>query len=183
MDTVLEIRPVERANWQGFEQLFEERGGPKSCWCMVWRDYSRVDGNTDKAARKEGMRERIQGGEAVGLLAYLNGEPVAWCSVAPRKSFKASLSGNVEAKTDCTIWSLTCFFVKRSHRGQGLSASLIEAASQYARSHGARMLEAYPVAPDSPSYRFCGFVAQFERHGFRTIGSVGSRRHVVVMDL
>jgi GNAT superfamily N-acetyltransferase len=177
MDTSLCIRPVEPKLWLDFERLFEERGGPKNCWCMVWRDYGRSEDANDKDSRKAGMRARIVSGAPVGLLAYLDDEPVAWCSVAPRHSFKTSLDGKAAATT-ADSWSLTCLFVKRAHRGTGVSDRLIEAAIDYARSGGATRLEAYPVDPESPSYRFCGFVGQFDRHGFVDEGRVGTRRHL-----
>ena len=41
---------------------------------------------------------------------------------------------------------------------------------------------AYPVNPNSPSYRFGGFVPFFEREGFREVGRLGSRRHVMRLD-
>ncbi len=52
-------------------------------------------------------------------------------------------------------------------------------AAEYARSRGASVVEAYPVDPDSPSYRFMGFVPVFEQAGFREVGRVGARRHVM----
>ena len=44
---------------------------------------------------------------------------------------------------------------------------MLRAAIDYARKRGATALEAYPVDPDSPSYRFMGFVPAFERLGFK----------------
>jgi GNAT superfamily N-acetyltransferase len=178
----LRICPIEPQHWPDVEMLFEERGGPKNCWCMVWRDYARGQEDCDKSDRKAGMRERIAVGLAVGLLAYVDDVPVAWCSVAPRRSFKESLDGKVGGVNDHK-WSLTCMFVKRSSRSQGLSDRLIEHAIAYSRLQGATMLEAYPVAPDSPSYRFCGFLNQFDRHGFKAVGRVGSRRTIVALTL
>lgn len=177
-DDVLKILPVEPAMWAEFEELFEERGGPKSCWCMVWRDYARTSDVKDKTARKSGMRDRIVSGQKVGLMGFLGGEAIAWCSVAPRRSFKKSLD-RIAPPDDCDAWSLTCLFIKRAHRGKGLSAKLIEAAVHYAQSQGATTLDAYPVDAESPSYRFCGFKPQFDSRGFETVGAVGSRRYLV----
>ncbi len=173
----LEIRPVEPDMWPEFEQLFEARGGPKSCWCMVWRDFQRNATAKDQADRKRGMQDRIERGQKVGLMGFLGREPVAWCSVAPRPTFKASLDGLSQAEGS-EKWSLTCLFVKRAHRGKGLSGTLIDAAVDYARAQGASALDAYPVDPESPSYRFCGFVSQFDSRGFAAVGSVGTRRHL-----
>jgi hypothetical protein len=31
------VHEVDARRWPDFERLFESRGGPKACWCMVWR--------------------------------------------------------------------------------------------------------------------------------------------------
>ena len=41
------------------------------------------------------------------------------------------------------------------------------------------MIEGYPVAPDSPSYRFMGTRPVFRAAGFEEIGRVGKRRHAM----
>jgi GNAT superfamily N-acetyltransferase len=170
---------VDHARWTDFEQLFECRGGPKSCWCMVWRAHGAEAKDTKGPARKQAMKARIDSGIPVGLLGYLEGTPVAWCSIAPRTSYR-SLGGPVAPnEQNDDIWSLVCFFIKRELRDQGLSAKLIQAAVAHAGSRGARIVEAYPVDPGSPSYRFMGYVAMFEQAGFEHIAAVGSRRHVM----
>jgi hypothetical protein len=61
--------------------------------------------------------------------------------------------------------------------------ALLDAAAAHARENGAKTLEAYPVDPDSPSYRFMGFVPTFAAMGFRETGMAGTRRHVMRLDL
>lgn len=182
MSTEIEIKPVDPERWDDFEALFDGPGGPKSCWCMIWRSYARDGETTDKAARKHGMRERILRGDPVGLLGYDGGTPIGWCSIAPRRSFKSSLDGNRQEQSE-GLWCLTCLFVKRSHRGEGLSDRMIDAALHYARTQGGVRVEAFPVEPNSPSYRFCGFTPQFRRLGFQETGKVGSRRKIFAKDL
>jgi hypothetical protein len=41
------------------------------------------------------------------------------------------------------------------------------------------VIEAYPVDPDSPSYRFMGFVGVFAAAKFEEVGRAGRRRHVM----
>jgi GNAT superfamily N-acetyltransferase len=60
---------------------------------------------------------------------------------------------------------------------------LLEAAIEHAKRRGATVLEAYPVDPDAPSYRFMGFVPEFEERGFLEVGTAGSRRHVMRLKL
>jgi len=172
----LTVHEVTAERWPDFERLFEARGGPKSCWCMVWRPSAGQGG----AARKAEMKRRIDEGTPIGLLGYLKGEPVAWCSVAPRASYRRLVSNG---SPDDGIWSMACFFIVRPLRGMGLSEQLIAAAKKSARRHGAKALEAYPVDADSPSYRFMGQLPLFERAGFEAIGREGKRRHVVQLKL
>jgi hypothetical protein len=48
---------------------------------------------------------------------------------------------------------------------------------------GARYVEAYPVEPDSPSYRFMGFKTTFEKAGFKFIKIKGKLRNVMLYEL
>jgi GNAT superfamily N-acetyltransferase len=132
-----------------------------------------------KAEKKESMNRRVLDGVPVGILAYHGEEPVAWCSIAPRETYRAL--GGDETKPD--VWSLLCFFVRRSHRGRNLSARLIGEAVGYAGRNGARYVEAYPVDPESPSYRFMGFTGMFEKAGFREVKRAGKRRRVMILAL
>ncbi len=65
----------------------------------------------------------------------------------------------------------------------GLGKELIRAAIHHSRLRGADILEAYPVDPESPSYRFMGFVPTFNGLGFKEVGRAGSRRYVMRLDL
>ncbi len=171
----VEFREVTADRWPDFEKLFECRGGPKACWCMVWRATPEEAKHTDGAGRKAAMAQRIAAGTAVGLLGYLDEEPIAWCSVAPRETYRRLVD---DGRSDDGVWSIACFFIVRRLRGQGLSQRIITAAVDFARSRGATAVEAYPVDPESPSYRFMGFVPTFETAGFHEVGRAGSRRHV-----
>jgi GNAT superfamily N-acetyltransferase len=129
---------------------------------------------------KKALRERVSAGTPIGILGYDQDTdaPVAWCSVAPRSTYR--VLGGLDDPGDADgVWSIVCFFVKRDHRGKGVTDRLLDAAIEYARSRRAKIIEAYPVDPDSPSYRFMGFVSVFERAGFKKVGTAGARRHVM----
>lgn len=177
----LSFRPVDRASWAAFETLFNGPGGPKFCWCMVWRATPEEGRGTTGAVRHGQMEDRIERGVPVGLLAYDRETPVAWVSVAPRDTYRRL--GGPEAAPGERIWSLACMFTPRRRRGEGIAHRLISAAAAHARSAGATILEAYPVADDAPSYRFMGFVSAFERAGFTYAGKAGTRRHVMRLSL
>ncbi|HHY51200.1 MAG TPA: GNAT family N-acetyltransferase, partial [Alphaproteobacteria bacterium] len=108
-------------------------------------------------------------------------EPVAWVSIAPKQTFP-KIGGPTPASGE-TVWSLTCMYIRRHLRGVGLAHEMIGAAVEHAQANGATVVEAYPVDPDSPSYRFMGFVPAFARAGFVEVGMEGSRRHVMQLTL
>lgn len=175
----IETHEVDAARWGDFERLFEAKGGPKYCWCMVWRRGENGESPRGRLARKEAMRRRIESGGRVGLLAYLDSEPAAWCSVAPRGSFARVGGVHPPGEDESRVWSISCFYVPTRLRRGGLMLRLIDAAAEHAQANGATVIEAYPVETDSPSYRFCGFVPVFAARGFKETGKVGTRRRVM----
>jgi GNAT superfamily N-acetyltransferase len=78
---------------------------------------------------------------------------------------------------------VTCFFVHRTARGRGLAATLLDAAVDYARSHGAVAVEGHPV--DTEGQRrgsadlYHGTLAMFLAAGFDLVDRRGTRRALV----
>lgn len=175
----LTFHEVDRSRWADLEQLFESPGGPKYCWCMRWRATPQESRKLDGRSRKAALKRRVRQGVPIGILGYVDGELVAWVSIAPRPTYRRL--GGMEATNEDPnkVWSLVCFFVSRRHRGKGLMKRLLETAVMHARRRGATVVEAYPVDPDSPSYRFMGFTPAFKAAGFREVGRTGTRRHVM----
>ena len=144
---------------------------------MAWRhNENKVKG---KDGKKAALKSRVFDDIPIGLLAFSGDEPIAWCSVGPRESFRPL--GGGEALEG--VWSIVCFFVKRPSRKRGISALLIVEAAEYARRNGAQYLESYPADTDSPSYGFMGRRSTFERTGFRCCGRAGKRRSVMLREL
>ena len=110
----LECHPLTKERWADLEKLFGERGACGGCWCMWWRlkraDFDRQKGN----GNKKSLQAIIDSGEVPGILAYWRGEPVAWCSVAPREKFPVLDRSRVLKRVDETpVWSIVCFFVEK----------------------------------------------------------------------
>ncbi|GLS20429.1 N-acetyltransferase [Labrys miyagiensis] len=143
---------------------------------MVWR--SPEGKQRDGVSRRAAMKSRVDAGVPVGILGYREGAAVAWCSIAPRDTYR-HLGGLDESEAPEKIWALVCFFIKREYRGRGFSKTLLLAAIDHAARNGATTVEAYPVDPESPSYRFMGFVETFREAGFQEVGLAGRRRHVM----
>jgi GNAT superfamily N-acetyltransferase len=175
----LTFHEVDEDHWPDLAELFNSRGGPKNCWCMAWRPHKAGARRADAASRENALKSSVQAGVPIGILGYCDNSPVAWCSVAPRTTYRTLGGPAVSGDPDERIWSIACLFITRALRGQAISAQLIAAAVEQARRRGATIVESYPVDPDSPSYRFMGFVKAFEQAGFEEIGRAGTRRHVM----
>jgi hypothetical protein len=167
----LEFLPLTQKRWADFEELFGPRGAYGGCWCMWWRLTRREFEANQGQDNREAMRSLVEAGEVPGILAYSDREAVAWCSVAPREHFGSLNRSPVLKRLDDTpVWSIVCFFVKKSHRHQRLIHSLIEAAIAYVRSQGGQVVEAYPTIPKSDRVphvsSYMGLPTMFEATGF-----------------
>lgn len=97
---------VDDGRWDDLVRLFESRGGPKSCWCMVWRATPEEARHTDGPSRKAALERRVTAGVPIGILGYLDDEPVAWCAIASRPTFRR-LGGVDEPDGEPgRVWSL-----------------------------------------------------------------------------
>ena len=167
----LQIRPLTAARWADLERLFGARGACGGCWCMWWRLKRSVFEKTKGEGNKRRFKKIVSSGETPGLIAYDRGEPVAWCAIAPRETYPVLENSRVLKRIDDQpVWSVTCFFVSRTHRRQGVTAQLLEAAVKYARRKGARIVEGYPIAPRKgrmpDAFAWTGLVGAFRKAGF-----------------
>jgi GNAT superfamily N-acetyltransferase len=112
----------------------------------------------------------MDAGHIPGLLAYVDGVPAGWVSVAPRSEFPTLNRSRVLFPVDDKpVWSIVCFFVHRKYRHTGLMRPLIDAAVAYSRSQGGDIVEAYPYDPgkkvESASI-YLGVTSTFLEAGF-----------------
>jgi GNAT superfamily N-acetyltransferase len=179
----LVFRPVTAAEWPDMQQLFSENPF-RGCWCMYWRSKRREFDQQYGEDNRLAMERLIHSGKVPGILAYLDGHPVGWCSVAPREDFAAlERSRTLRRVDDLPVWSIVCLLVARDQRGQGLSQALIQGAIEYARSRGAQIVEAYPLIPerskDPARSSYMGMVSTFREVGFREVAQAGKMRVVM----
>lgn len=165
----LEIHPVTPERWADMQQLFSVHGATGGCWCMWWR-IPRSEFGKGGESNRQAMEKLIHQGAVPGLLAYLDGTPAGWISVGPREDYGAlERSRTLKRLDDQPVWSIVCFFIGRAYRLHGLMLPLIRAAVDYARAHGAKIIEAYPVDPSgkvSSDSLFTGLAKVFAETGF-----------------
>lgn len=183
----VEFHPVTADRWADFAELFGPKGACAGCWCMFFRqtrkEFDANRGEQNKAA----MKALIESGRVPGILAYVDGKPAGWCSVAPREEFTAlQRSRTLKPVDDRPVWSVVCFFVARPYRRQGISVRLLQAAVAYARSQGARIVEGYPVetAAEYPdTFAYIGLASAFRKAGFTEVARPSERRLIMRYEL
>jgi GNAT superfamily N-acetyltransferase len=179
----IEYHPVDASRWPDLEKLFGPRGACAGCWCMWWRlkrsDFSSQAGDGNRLA----LKELVEAGGPVGVVAYCGGEPVGWCAAAPREQYSALERSRVLRRVDDRpVWSITCFFTARRFRRKGMTEGLIRAAADYAREQGASIVEGYPIEPQKDRYpdtfAYTGFASTFQKLGFVEAARFSERRPI-----
>jgi GNAT superfamily N-acetyltransferase len=168
----LTISPVTAGRWPALEELFGRAGASNGCWCMYWRIGPRYR-DRPRADNKRDLQRLAASGPPPGLLAFDGDLAVGWCELAPR----AELGWLAHARyaqpvDDLPVWSVPCFFVRRSYRHRGVMGVLIEAAVAVAAAAGAPAVEAYPVDTAVPGHTrnlFPGAVSVFTRYEFQVV--------------
>lgn len=181
------IRPLTPSRWKDLEALFGARGACGGCWCMFWRlprpAYERQKGEGNRRAFKKLVDE----GDPPGLLAYDGGRPVGWCAIAPRAEYpKMARSRILQPVDDRPVWSVSCLFVARPYRRRGVSVRLLEAAADYARRRGGRILEGYPVDPHTKmadAFVWTGLASAFRQAGFTEVARRSPTRPIMRRNL
>jgi GNAT superfamily N-acetyltransferase len=165
----LQFHPATRDRWADLEKFFG-KGGHAGCWCMWWRLKGSEFAKQTSEQRKRGLKAIVDSGEIPGLLAYADGEPVAWCSIGPRERFgRLERSPKLKRVDDQPVWSIVCFLVAKRLRGKGLMRRFLKAAVDYAKDHGARLVEGYPVEVRgglSGYSGYTGIASSFRKAGF-----------------
>jgi GNAT superfamily N-acetyltransferase len=135
----LTFHPVTPARLPDLTAFMQAHGKFRYCACMRWRMRSTDFSSSTKQDRVETLEALVREGEPVGVLAYLEQEPVGWCSVAPRETHAALERYRALPRIDDKpVWSVVCFFVSARIRRSGATRGLLKAAVDYAAAQGAR---------------------------------------------
>jgi GNAT superfamily N-acetyltransferase len=195
------ILPANEASWEDLQAVFGTRGAPSQCWCQRYKMQPKESWSS-VGAEELAFRLRTQtdcgqpgSGSTSGLVAYLGGEAVGWCAVEPRTAYPRLLlktrvpwEGRAEDKTDDGVWAVTCILTRTGFRRRGITRTLARAAVEFARGHGARALEGYPMLTEPgqqvglPVELHVGTRSVFADAGFTQVSHPTLRRVVMRID-
>ena len=181
---MLTVNALTTQTWNDFAELVKRHDGVwGGCWCMSF--HSEGVGKTPAAANRSTKEARVKEGRAHAALVYDGSECVGWCQFGPtdelprikhRKAYEAGLD-------ELPHWRITCFFVDKRYRGQGVAARALEGALAEIRRLGGGVVESYPEdttnRKTSSSFLYNASVSMFERQGFTRDRQIGKHHWVV----
>jgi len=177
---IFAFHPVTQERLPDLVRFSEQHGKFRYCSCMRWRMRSTDFQRSTKESRVAALEDLVCHGVPIGVLAYRDGDPVGWCSIAPRETYAALERYQALPRLDVApVWSVVCFFVDRHSRRHGVTLGLLRAAVEYARSNGAEIIEGYPVEPGPRLYTYMGAPATFQQAGFSDVTPPGQARQVM----
>lgn len=71
-----------------------------------------------------------------------------------------------------TVGFITCLFLRKAARGQGLMTELARGTAAWAKQQGAKIVEAYPTENPRPlpgTFLWTGIASGFARAGFKEV--------------
>ena len=180
----MRFAPLTIDRFPDLEALFGPNGACGGCWCMAWRVAPSKWPSVKGAANRTALRRLVNAGPPPGVIAYDKAIPVGWCAVAPRQDYSfLERSRVLKPVDDQPVWSISCLFVRRTHRRTGLSSELIRAAVRLAKKHGAKVVEGYPVSPRKSAlpdvFVWTGLPSAFRRAGFREVARRSPSRPIM----
>ena len=166
------VRPLGPETWDAFAALAAKHNGVwGGCWCTWFppRSAEKAPGAEGNRALKEHL---VREGRAHAALVCDGDAAVAWCeygspeelpNIYHKKEYQAGLD-------ELPRYRLTCFFVDRDYRREGVAAVALDGALDLIARAGGGLVEAYPQdtrgKKTSASFLYNGTRSLFERAGF-----------------
>lgn len=187
------IEPATSERFDDAQHALSGGGDGRGCQCQWWMMPNTQWQKTSVQEREGMLRNEIDAGPPPALIAYVDGEAAGWVRVGPRPAQQRlartrNYAASEEPWDDDSVWAVSCFVVRKEHRKQGLNARLLDAAIDYARTRGARIIEAYPVDPAAGKKipvndLYHGVLSTFEDAGFREVARPVPHVAIVSLDV
>ena len=181
----LTIRPLTPETWDAFADLAERHNGVwGGCWCTWFHTFQ-----SEKSHTAEGNRvlkeQRVREGRAHAALVFDGEVAVGWCEYGipdelPNINHRKEYEAGLDTLPD---YRLTCFFIDRRYRRQGVSAVALRGALDLIAQAGGGVVEAYPQDTAgkqiTASFLYNGTRSLFEQAGF-TYSRPKGKNHCVM---
>ena len=181
--TRFRIQELGTKTWPDFVRIVEKHNGVwGGCWGVAF--HPKNDGSNQTAASNRAYKERlVRTNQSHAALVYDRADVVGWSQFGPPPELPARLGGFRKLGVDLPDWRLTCFFVDRDRRKEGIAEAALAGALRIMATKGGGTVDGYPIATGdkrySNSFLWGGTESMFVKAGFRPIGSLGTSKMVM----
>jgi GNAT superfamily N-acetyltransferase len=181
------VRPLGPDTWDAFARLGERHNGVwNGCWCTWFHTlYAEKDKERTSESNRDLKESLVNEGRAHAALVFDGDEAVAWCQYGtpaelPNINHRREYEATVDRRPD---YRLTCFFVDKRYRRQGVAAVALRGALDLIAQAGGGVVEAYPQDTGdrkvSASLLYSVTRSLFEQAGFSYVRPKG-KNHCVM---
>jgi len=176
-ESTYELKALSPGTWDAFARMVERHNGVfGGCWCTWFHTMPAEKERTYEANRA--LKQRlVEEGRAHASLVLDGGEVVAWCQYGSCEELP-NIYHRKQYDAEADLWPdyrITCMFVDKSHRRQGLSAVALGGALDLIGQAGGGVVEGYPHDNHGKkkSVLYNGTRDLFERAGFEHVRPKG----------
>ncbi len=177
------ILPLDASTWDAFAELVERNNGIfGGCWCIGYHPERGQRGISHRAVKEQRVRE----GRAHAALVFdEDGLAQGWCQYGSPEELPSIKHRREYEKVPPTLpdWRITCFFVDKGHRGQGVARAALGGALRLIAQDGGGLVEAISEVTAGREahgrFLFSATVELFEQHGFGRVRQVGKHAWIL----
>jgi GNAT superfamily N-acetyltransferase len=166
------VRPLTTDTWSAFADLAERHNGVwGGCWCLSFHPKTPDMGQSIEGNRA--VKERlVSEGQAHAAVVFDGDRAVGWCQFGspeelPRITHRKEYESGLDRPADHRI---TCFFVDRDYRRDGVAAAALQGALQLIAEAGGGVVVWFPYdthgEKSNASFLYNGTRSLFEQAGF-----------------
>lgn len=177
------VRELGPATWPDFVRIMEKYNGVwGGCWCLTFH-LGRGESNHSVESRRAQKERLVRSNRSHSALVYDGTDVAGWCQFGSPAELPARMGGSKKLGTPMPDWRITCFFVDRDHRKEGIAAAALAGALEMIAARGGGTVDGYPLAtkakPYSSSFLWGGTESMFAKAGFEPLGALGSSKLVM----
>jgi GNAT superfamily N-acetyltransferase len=165
-------RPLNAETWGAFARLLDKHNGAGfGCWC-TWFHPPRAEQDSDVEPGRPYKERLVRQGRSHAAVVFDGDVAVGWCQFGPpaelprvfhKKEYEAGLISLPD-------YRLTCIFVDRNHRREGIARIAVDGALDLIAQAGGGVVEAYPQDTGgrkiSSTFLYSATRGMFEKAGF-----------------
>src|SRR5213080_4689496 len=177
------VRELGGETWPDVARIVEKHKGVwGGCWCTAFHLKRREE--KEGAGKHRALKEKlVRTDRSHAALVYDGADVVGWCQFGPPLELPGRLSGYGKLDLAPPDWRITCLFVDRDHRREGVSKTALQGALRIIAGKGGGTVDGYPIdtrgKPYSSSFLWGGTESMFAQLGFQKLGNLGSSKQIM----